>query len=612
MNRLQRTALASALAMAGMSLVALHEVASDSDFGEKAFLATTIGNPLCLVRPLGKQANSFFRLAMAREDGSPSPQRSEVGPFTRVIPTAESIARADSDPVLAEDLGSLHLPIRTRNPRAQKYFDQGLRLAYAFNHAEALRAFRKARRLDPACALCYWGEALVMGPNINAPMEAALTDMATEAAAKAVTLAADAPPKERALTRALAERYRAGTDRAALDAAYAEAMGRVAREFPTDDHVQVLYAEALMNLQPWDYWEAGGNQPKGRTAEILAALETVLRRNPDHAGAVHFYIHITEASSDPGRALPHARRLGRLMPGAGHLVHMPFHTFYRVGLYRDALEANRAAVAADERYIARSAPAGIYPAAYYPHNVHSLMVSAQMAGDGSTVLAAADKLGQIVTESAVREIGWVQPIKVAPYFAHAQFGNVRTLSALADPGSEFPYVRAMWHYARGGAFAQARDLENAGIELRAIDTLATTNDFADLAAAGVPAKEILQIARHVVQARIHLAAGDAAAAAAAYREAVALEDLLAYSEPPYWYYPIRQSLGAALLIAGNTAEAESAFRESLARVPNNGWALFGLRELYARRGEPQKAAALDRQLEKAWAGERSQLKLDRL
>ena len=318
-------------------------------------------------------------------------------------------------------------------------------------------------------------------------------------------------------------------------------------------------------------------------------LEQVLARSPDHPGAIHYYIHMVEASSDPKRALPYAQRLGRVMPGAGHLVHMPFHIFFRVGMFKEAVESNRQAVVADEAFIARSTPAGIYPQAYYPHNVHSLLVSAQMAGDGKTVIEAADKLEAIVSDAAARNIAWVQPIKAAPYFAHAQFSDAATILALPDPGADFPYVKAMWHYARAGALSSTGDSTAAQSEVEAIARLQESADFSALTAGGVPAKDVLQLAQHVALGRIAQAKQDLPQAIKHYAAAVAVEDTLAYSEPPYWYYPTRQSLGAALLLAGDLDQAEQVLRTSLLRTPNNGWALFGLDEgLRAARRHAQR------------------------
>jgi tetratricopeptide (TPR) repeat protein len=577
-------------------------------------LLTMIGVPFCAPQRGGPEHRAFFRLAMAQAESGSRPARSEVGPFTRAIPDAESIARADADPLLADDLGTLHYPITTAVPQAQRFFDQGLRLTYAFNHREALRAYRRARNLDPTCAMCYWGEALVLGPNINAPMDAESAAPAFDAMSKANALAAGVRPKERALIEALTARYGpdAQPDRSALDHAYAAAMQQVAARYPDDDQIAILYAESLMDLQPWDYWQAGGAQPKGSTAEIVGLLEKVLARNPDHPGAIHYYIHLTEASSDPRRAVPYAQRLGRLMPGAGHVVHMPFHTFFRVGMYREAIEANKQAVAVDEAYIERAAPVGIYLDGYYPHNVHSLMVSAQMAGDGETVIASANKLERVVSDAAARRIAWVQPIKAAPYFAHAQFSDARTILALADPGTEFPFVHAMWRYARTVGLAGAGQVAAAQAELKAIEEIAQAHDLAELTSAGVPAKEVLALAQHVARARIAQARNDIPGAVQEFQAAVALEDTLAYSEPPYWYYPTRQSLGATLLLAGNVDQAEDVLRASLARTPNNGWALFALSEVYRRSGDESSMAAAMELLDKAWMGERGMLNLARL
>jgi tetratricopeptide (TPR) repeat protein len=305
--------------------------------------------------------------------------KTEVRPFSTDVPAAAEAAL--TPPPLWDNLGKLHFAVSTKHPLAQRYFDQGLKLAYAFNHAEAARAFRQAQSLDPACPSA--NRATGAGALINAPMDkAAMPPHSPHSPRHRGCSAASA--RERALLAALARRYSSDpkAERAALDTAYAEAMADVAARYPRDADIALLYAEALTDLSPWDYWEAAGARPKGRTTEILAALEKVLRRQPDHPGAIHFYIHMVEASANPGRALPYADRLGSLMPGAGHLVHMPFHIYYRVGQYKDAIEANQRAVAADEAYIAEARPEGIYPLAYYPHNVHSLMTSAQMAGDG--------------------------------------------------------------------------------------------------------------------------------------------------------------------------------------------------------------------------------------
>ncbi|MEX0960293.1 MAG: hypothetical protein WDZ63_13500 [Burkholderiales bacterium] len=611
---LKRHLILGALMGASLAGALGYDAVQTSRSETTSWLYTTIGAPFCVPERSGPQYKAFFRVAVAEQENAAAPRKTEVGPFSKAIDEADSIVNAGADPVLMDNLGTMHYPVATSMPMAQQFFDQGLRLTYAFNHAEALRAFRKARTLDPDCAMCWWGEALVLGPNINAPMDPAAAAPAYAAVSHARAVAHRASAREQALIEALAQRYSADpqADRSALDRAYADAMQQVAARFPDDDQIAVLYAESLMDLQPWNYWEAGGHEPRGRTGEIMGLLEKALTRMPEHAGAIHYYIHVVEASAEPERALPHARRLGRLVPGAGHLVHMPFHTYFRVGMFRDAVEANLRAVEADEAYIARSAPAGIYPQAYYPHNVHSLLVSAQMAGAGEIVIEAADKLETIVSEAAAKNIPWVQPIKAAPYFAHAQFSDPDTIMALADPGKELPYVRAMWHYARAVGLANAGRLDAARAEVTAIAAIGAQNDFADLAAGGVPAQNVLRLARHVANARIAQAGRDHAAAVEQFKAAVAIEDTLHYSEPPFWYYPTRQSLGAAYALAGRLDDAEEALRESLVRTPNNGWALYGLMKVYEQRGDRIDARAAKKLLAEAWLGKPGALQLERL
>ncbi|MGH8582015.1 MAG: hypothetical protein ACREWG_04345 [Gammaproteobacteria bacterium] len=563
----------------------------------------------------------FISIGLARQADAQDrhdhagPGRGEVGSYG-ALAGRPSAAYIESAPPLWTRPGGLEYKITTGSERAQRYFDQGLRLTYAFNHAEARRAFRQAQRLDPRCALCYWGEALVLGPNINAPMDAEAKVPALAALRKAQQHAPLASAKEQTLIAALARRYSDDqrVDRKTLDAAYAAAMGQVAARFPDDLNIAVLYAEALMDLSPWDYWETGGRRPKGRTQDILKVLEAVLAKHPDHAGAIHYYIHVVEASARPQRAERYADRLAALDlgPGTGHLVHMPSHLYFRIGRYLDSLAANRRAVAADETYLREIRATGIYAEAYYPHAIHMLLVSAQMAGDGKTAIEAAQRLQTAVSDEAVRTIPWVQPIKSAPYFAHAQLSAPSTILALRDPGNAFPYVKAAWHYARGVAFAARREVKAAEREAQLIAALRCRHDFAALMAGGVPAKEVLDLAQHVVLARIAQAQGKLARAAAEFEQAVAIEDRLGYMEPPYWYYPVRQSLGAVRLLAGDLSGAEHAFRASLARTPNNGWALYGLREMYARRGDTHAVRDVQHRLAKAWGNQMQKLDLNRL
>jgi tetratricopeptide (TPR) repeat protein len=574
-----------------------------------------VSRAACQTSARGPQANPFLKWAMAEEETAPkATQKNELKPFQSGINLSAGGPESQADPVLWDNLGSLHFAITTANPEAQKFFDQGLRLNYGFNHAEALRAFRKAQKLDPECAMCYWGEALALGPNINSPMFPDAVAPAFAAMSKAKALAVKASDKERALIGALTARYSNDpkAERPPLEMAYAEAMGKVVALFPRDQDIGALYAEALMDTQPWDYWEAGGSQPKGRGGEILSTLERVLKDNPNHAGAIHYYIHVVESSTSPERALPYAQRLGQQMPGAGHIVHMPFHIFYRIGQYKEALQANKEAVAIDEAYFASGAPKSVYSQGYYPHNVHSMMASAQMAGDGKTVIEAAGKLDNVVSDEAAQTFAWLQAVKSAPYFAHAQFSSADTMLALADPGDKFPFIKAMWHYARGIALAQRGERSAAENEAQAIAKLDQTAKFDDVIAWGVPANDVLKVAFHIVQARAAQFASDQAGAVKSFEAAVEAQDKLGYMEPPYWYYSVRQSLGAAQLKAGDLDKAEQAFRSSLAKAPNNAWALYGLAEVYKQRGDKMGEDATRKLFQNAWAGDGNSLDLAKL
>ena len=530
--------------------------------------------------------------------------QAETRPFTpgQAPATPATKPGRAAPPPLYDNLGTLHIPITTRNPRAQAYFDQGLRLTFAFNHAEAARAFRAAQDLDPSCAMCFWGEALVLGPNINAPMLPEAVAPAVAAAAEAQRLAPRARPEEQAVIRAVARRYSADprADRAALDKAYADAMAEAARDFPTHDTLQVLYAESLMDLAPWDYWTAGGVKP--RRPDMIAALERVLARNPTHPGAAHYYIHAMEASAQPEKALPAARVLAQQIPGAGHIVHMPSHIYYRLGHYREALRANVEAVATDERYFANAASDPVYRGAYYPHNIHFVMVSALMGGDGGLTLDAATKLDKVITPELLGAIGALQPVKSAPYFAHVQFSDADTLLALPDPGPDFVLVQAMWHYARAVGYARKGMPDAARREIAALTRIEKSADFKAVTDWNIPGPEIVRTARAVARARLADAQGDLRGAIAAYREAIAVQDALPYMEPPYWYYPVRQSLGVALLRTGQTEAAEKVFRDSLARTPSNGWALRGLMEVYRVRGDRAALAGAQKQFAGTWLG----------
>ncbi|WP_036019189.1 tetratricopeptide repeat protein [Bradyrhizobium sp. WSM1743] len=592
------TALAALLAGSGFILADARATAADVSLPLADADLPICGTPTATARP-----TMIFRLA-----------QTEV-PRAEMSAASPAPAFTDTEPPLWIDIGSITWKITTANERAQAYFDQGLRLAFAFNYDEARRAFRMAQKLDPDCAMCFWGEALVLGPNINLPMPEDAAGPAYAAAQKAKALAGKASPREQALIGALAARY--GSDpkaaRAAFDAAYAVEMAKVAKRFADDDEIATLYAEAVMDISPWDYWKPGGREAKPQSVSIVPTLERVLARNPNHAGAIHLYIHAVEASDRPKRAEPYADRLRGAIPGAGHLVHMPSHIYYRVGRYLDALEDNKTAVKVDEKYLAETnAPMGVYRLGYYPHNVHFVMASAQMAGDGPTVIAAAEKLGQLIPTEAAKGIAMVQPVKAAPYFAHAQFSTPETILALPDPGDAIPYVKAMWLYGRGVALAANRDFAGATAAASAIETIERTADFKLLKDSGVPAQEVLRIARTVVLARVAQAKGDYRTAIIRFDRAAALQDELAYTEPPYWYYPIRQSLAAALLQAGRYAEAERQFQRALSRAPANGWSYYGLAELHKSRGDGAAARKAEADLARTWIGDRKLLQISNL
>jgi tetratricopeptide (TPR) repeat protein len=455
--------------------------------------------------------------------------------------------------------------------------------------------------------MCWWGEALILGPNINVPLMPEANAPALAALAKAVALKDRATPRERALIEALEKRYASDpkAERAALDAAYADAMRDVAARYPNDMTIATLAAEAAMDTQPWDYWEAGGAKGKGRGDYIVATLERVLKRQADHPGAIHLYIHAVEASTRPERALPYANRLAALMPGAGHIVHMPAHIYYRVGMYRESLAINQRAIGVDEAYFRTSPSDPLYKSAYYPHNIHFVMVSAQVGGNGKIATDAAGKLDAAIPIEVVKAFPIMQPIKASPYTTHAQFGDPDAILALPAPPDDLAVVRTMYHYARAVAYAGKKDAASAQREIDAIAKLEATTDFKPFDEWNLPAKDIMQTARHVATGRLADAQGDLAKAAAAYEEAVFVQDTLPYTEPPYWYYPVRQSLGGVLLRQGKLDEAEKAFRESLLRTRNNGYALAGLAEVYKRKGDAKAEKAARAAYAKTWTGPRA-------
>jgi hypothetical protein len=534
----------------------------------------------------------------------PHHRRSEMGAFARDLPQGAAHPTSPAMPPLMRGLGPLTWHGATTDPRARAYLDQGINLAWGFNHAEAVRAFRAAQSYDPGCAVCFWAEAWALGPNINLPMDEAANARALEALHVARGLASRHGPVVMGLVEALSRRHAAGSpaDRAPLDRAYADAMRALQARHPRHPELAVLTADALMNLSPWDYWADGGRTPKGATAEILALLEGVQATQPDHIGAIHLYIHTVEASDRPERAAPHAARLATLAPANGHLVHMPSHIWYRLGGWRQSLEANRAAVAADRAMIGRGGASLVYAEGYHPHNVHFVLASALMGGDGAAAVAAAEELAGLVSARAAQEVAWTQPIQAAPYVAHARFSEPQAVLALPAPAEAGPFLGAHWHYARGVAEARLGRVAEARAEAARIRTIAASEEIAALAAAGVPAAETLGIAATLVEARADRAAGDHDGAAARFAAAAAVQEALPYMEPPFWFDPIRPAQGASLLAAGRTTEAVGVFRAALARLPQDGWSAAGLLAAAQRLDDRVLEAEMRALLDRSWFG----------
>lgn len=505
---------------------------------------------------------------------------------------------------LLEGLGDFHHPITTSSPLAQRYFDQGLLLAYGFNHAEAVRSFQEAQRLDPDAAMPHWGEAFALGPNINAAMPDSAVPLAWAAIERARARAGSATERERDYIDALATRYVSEpvADRSALDVAFADAMRDVAARHRDDPDAQVLFAEALMDTTPWDYWQDNG-EPRPEAVEILERLEAVLAAHPGHPGALHFYIHSVEAGR-PHAGVPAAEKLDGMIPGAGHLVHMPAHIYVRVGRYRDASDANERAIASDDDYVTQCHAQGLYPVAYMPHNHHFLWYSASMEGRSARSIEAAHHVAANVDPQQMRQrgMGTLQHFYSLPYFALARFGRWEEVLAEPRPDLDLVYPIGIWHYARGYALARTGRLDAADEELTALRTAS-----ADPRLDGVTiwdintARAVLDVAAAALAGEIAAELGDLETATGAFREAVVLEDALNYDEPPPWHAPVRQSLGAVLLAAGDARGAEAAYRQDLEVHPHNGWSLFGLREALRAEGRNSEADAIGRQFEHAWS-----------
>ena len=518
-------------------------------------------------------------------------------------PVPASVARLAEGALLFDDLGTLHVPV-TASAEAQSWFDQGVRLAYGFNHDEAARSFARGAMVDPSCAMCFWGVALTLGPNYNLTMLPDAAAPAWEALQRARALAPSSTAVEQALIGALAARYVALQSVQPLvvqvfASDYAAAMKDVAQRFPTDDDVQVLAAEAAMDVNAWRLWLLDGTAAPG-TDWIVSTLETVLARNATHAGANHYYIHAVEASKHPEKAVPSAERLAGLMPGAGHVVHMPAHIFQRVGRYADASATNEKAVEADLAYMKKVTPPGRYPM-YLAHNYGFLSFSASMEGRSALAIESARAAAKALPASMAPEMRMpaMDFFSAEPILAMVRFGKWDDLLAEPRPGPQYPVMSAFWLHGHGMALAGKGRLAEARADLHALQKLADAVSL-DLQVGMDTARMVYSLAAKILAARIASVARERGALAL-WQEAVTLSDGLAYSEPDDWYYSVRSLQGQALLAAGMSRQAEAVYREDLVRKPDNGWSLFGLWKSLAAQNRIADAKVAQARFERAWA-----------
>jgi len=542
----------------------------------------------------GRKSNSSQTAIPVAVCASPAP-----GSSIKDLDTTRQIA-----PVLT-NLGDYGFRISTSNNDAQRFFNQALNLYYGFNHLEAYRSFREAARLDPSCAMCWWGQALSLGPNINAPMDPSDGGVVYKAVRRAQVNASGATPVEQGLIEAIAMRYTEAVpaDRSPLDQAYADAMRSLSAKYPHVDEVSTLTAEALMDLHPWDYWLRSGD-PQLWTAEILVMIDKVIARSPRHPGANHLNIHIREASAEPGKATASADLLRDLIPGAGHLVHMPSHIYIRTGRYADGILANQKAVAADEDYISTCRAQGIYPLAYYPHNYHFYWACAQMSGRGVLALEVSRTLVSKMAVSLMGTQDWLtlQHYFVTPWYSMVRFSQWDELDKEPKPADSLKYALSIWHYAKGMGAVRQSNLTEAALHLKELQSLAADPQLENQKIWGINSfAQVLAIASRVLEGEMLAAQKDYKGAQAALEMALMTEESLLYQEPPDWYFPVRETLGTVLLEARNPAEAERRFREDLTMYPENGWSLSGLYRALKAQGRTKEANEVKTRFEKAFA-----------
>ncbi len=555
-----------------------------------------------LLRPRGSSLTLVCTLAVSLawlSCSSPAPESGGTGELKSTTNTGRSAPWLNN-------LGNFHRAVSTSSPDAQHFFDQGLTLCYAFNHHESARSFKEAARVDPKCAMAYWGQALALGPNINDPVPGPEREQeAYEAIQKALTLKAGASEVEQALIDALAVRFSEGKgeDRKVLNQAYAKAMAKVYEKYAEDPDVGVLYAASIMNTMPWEYWSKDG-KPQPGTKRLVSVLESVKEHFPEHPGAHHYYIHAIEASTNPDLAVASADKLGQLVPGAGHLVHMPSHIYIRVGRYADATEANRRAIAADEDYITQCRAQGIYPVGYYPHNIHFMWTTLSMEGRSEEAIAAARKAASKVTDEMLHQEDYAfgHLLRAVPTFALVRFGKWDEILKQPAPPSDSAFLQGISYYARGLAFLAKGDLKSASgeqekLELVALDPALEEMKIWELNSLG----RLLKISNEILAGELAARRGDFKTAVVRLKSGVRMEDELIYSEPPDWPHPVRHSLGAVLLEAGRPAQAEKVYREDLVRHRDNGWSLFGLAQSLEAQGKTAEAEKARARFNQVWS-----------
>lgn len=502
-------------------------------------------------------------------------------------------------------LDGINFPVTTTNKELQSYFNQGLMLAYGFNHAEAARSFYEATRLDSTCAMAYWGYAYVLGPNYNGGMEKDNFQRAYDATIKAQYYSSTATPKEQALIKALASRYAANPpqDRSSLDIAYAAAMKKVYETYNSDPDIGALYAESLMDLHPWDLYDKATKMPKPWTQEIVAVLEHLMHIHPTHPGAHHFYIHAMEASGTPEKALRSAGLLFSLVPGAGHLVHMPSHIYINTGDYHLGSLANLKAVEVDSIYTTACHAQGVYPLAYYPHNYHFLAATATLEGDAVVAWMAAKELQKHTAKDLLQKPEWgtLQHYYTIPYYVAVKLSMWDTLLTQPAPPKDLVYMNAVWHYAKGMAYLGKNNVSNAQKEWNSLASLATDTTLQHLTIWGInTTSDLAQIASKVLAAGIAAKQNELEKSITLLTEAVAIEDKLNYNEPPDWFFSVRHHLGAVMLKAGKYNDAEKVYQTDLLTWKKNGWALMGLYHALLQQNREREAKACKAAFDDAW------------